>query len=177
MHSFALASLLLSAAWADDTFAVTSPVVDGGITSQHVFAGFGCEGQNQSPAIRWSGAPDGTRSFALLVHDPDAPTGGAGWWHWSVYDIPATATGLPGGVTAAAGLPDGARQGPTDFGRPGWGGPCPPAGHGDHRYIFSLYALGVAKLEVPDGASASLIGFLVNQQALGTASFQVKYAR
>ena len=97
------------------------------IAEEQVFAGFGCSGKNISPALKWSGAPAGTKSFALLVHDPDAPTGGAGWWHWVVTNIPADATELPKGAGKADGsaLPKGAAQIATDFGGPGWGGPCP----------------------------------------------------
>lgn len=177
MFSLALITLLSSAGQADTAFALTSPVVATGLGTRQVFNGFGCTGENLSPPLQWSGLPEGTRSLALLVHDPDAPTGGAGWWHWTIYDIPATASGLPEGVTADKGLPPGATQGPTDFGRPGWGGPCPPAGHGDHRYVFTLYALGSEALAVPEGASASLIGFFVNQTALGSASFELRYGR
>src|SRR5690606_41909088 len=95
--------------------------------ARHVSDGFGCKGENGAPALAWSAPPDGTKSFALLVHDPDAPTGGAGWWHWVVYNVPARAPGLPRGAGAAegAGLPAGAVQHRTDFGAPGWGGPCP----------------------------------------------------
>jgi Raf kinase inhibitor-like YbhB/YbcL family protein len=101
------------------------------IADEQVFQGFGCTGQNISPAITWSGAPKGTKSFALLVHDPDAPTGGAGWWHWVVTNIPADAKELPKGAGKAdgSGLPKGAAQISTDFGGPGWGGPCPPVGY------------------------------------------------
>ncbi len=177
MYGIAFLGALFATAHADSSFVVSSPVVDTGLGPRHVFNGFGCSGENQSPAITWSGIPEGTKSLALMVHDPDAPTGGAGWWHWTVFDIPAAATGLPEGTTAAAGLPVGARQGATDFGRPGWGGPCPPEGDGAHRYIFTLYALGTETLAVPDGASASLLGFLVNQQSVGSASFELRYQR
>jgi Raf kinase inhibitor-like YbhB/YbcL family protein len=166
-----------SAALAAAPFSVTSPIVEAGFTPTQLFNGFGCTGENQSPAISWTGAPEGTKSFALLVHDPDAPTGGAGWWHWSVFDIPASAEGLPAGATADSGIPAGAVQGPTDFGVPGWGGPCPPEGKGKHRYIFSLHALGVETLTVPDGATASLIGYLVNHNTLATARFETAFER
>jgi Raf kinase inhibitor-like YbhB/YbcL family protein len=170
-------SLLMSVALASGPFNVTSPVTASGMGDRQVFNGFGCTGENQSPAIEWSGLPVGTKSLALMVHDPDAPTGGAGWWHWVVYDIPATETALPEGVTTTAGLPAGAKQGPTDFGRPGWGGPCPPEGHGSHRYVFTLYALGSEVLQVPEGATASMIGYLAQHGALGTANFEVSYGR
>ena len=120
-------------------FQLSSPDIKPGgpIANEQVFKGFGCNGGNVSPALAWKEAPKGTKSFALLVHDPDAPTGGAGWWHWAVYNLPADAKGLDKGAGTADGakLPKGAVQPNTDFGAPGWGGPCPPVGHGAHRFV------------------------------------------
>ena len=174
----AFASPLLGAAPAA-AFELTSPELAGGkVPDAHVFNGFGCAGGNQSPSLAWKDAPAGTQSFAVLVHDPDAPTGGAGWWHWVVYDIPATATGLPAGAgNPGGGLPAPAAQAPTDFGAPGWGGPCPPPGDKPHRYQFTVYALKVPALGAPAGATASLVGFLVNGQALGKATLTATYGR
>jgi Raf kinase inhibitor-like YbhB/YbcL family protein len=114
-----------------------------------------------------------------MVHDPDAPTGGAGFWHWVVVDIPATATSLPRGTGTSDGgeLPSGARQIASDFGTPGWGGPCPPVGDKPHRYVFTVYALKVDRLELPANATASLTGFMVNANALGHASFSALHGR
>src|SRR5262249_44010338 len=116
----------------DDTntgaFSLASTDLVGGMFSvAQTFNGFGCSGQNVSPALRWSNPPAGTQSFVLTMFDPDAPTG-SGFWHWTVFDIPATTTGLPANAGAQAGgsLPAGAVQGYVDFGRPGYGGPCPP---------------------------------------------------
>ena len=142
-----------------------------------VFNEFGCKGGNVSPALAWSGAPAGTQSFALLMHDPDAPTG-SGWWHWIVYNIP------PGTYALAAGagdpkkgqMPAGAVQGRNDYGSAGYGGPCPPPGS-PHHYNFTLYALKVAKLEVPQGASAALIGFNARAHALAEARLTGMYGR
>ena len=147
------------------------------LAAAQVFNGFGCSGGNVSPALAWSNAPAGTKSFALLVHDPDAPTG-SGWWHWVVYDIPASVSALPAGAgdPKKGLLPPGAQQGRTDFGTAGYGGPCPPPGK-PHRYYFRLYALKVAKLEVPADASAALIGFNVNAAALGKAELMGLYGR
>ena len=149
------------------------------IGNQYVFKGFGCEGENVSPTLSWKVPPAGTKSFALLVHDPDAPTGGAGWWHWVVYNLPAGTTSLPQGAGSADGskLPAGATQQKTDFGAPGWGGPCPPVGDKPHRYVFTVYALKVEKLDIPEGASASLVGFMVNANAIGKATLVGKYGR
>jgi Raf kinase inhibitor-like YbhB/YbcL family protein len=149
------------------------------IAEEQVFNGFGCAGKNVSPALKWSGAPKGTKSFALLVHDPDAPTGGAGWWHWVVINIPADTTELrkDAGKPDGANLPAGAAQVNTDFGGPGWGGPCPPAGDKPHRYNFTLHALKVPKLDVPANATASLAGFMVNANSLGKATLTGRYGR
>jgi hypothetical protein len=149
------------------------------IAEEQVFNGFGCSGKNVSPALKWSGAPKGTKSFALLAHDPDAPTGGAGWWHWVVIDIPADATALAkdAGKADNSGMPKGARQVNTDFGGPGWGGPCPPEGDKPHRYNFTLHALKVEKLDIPAGATASLAGYMINGNSIGKATFTGMYGR
>src|SRR5437762_14224042 len=125
-------------------FTLTSPTVkpNSMLTEAQVFNGFGCSGKNVSPALKWSGAPKDTKSFAVTVYDPDAPTG-SGWWHWTVYNIPPTAMALPAGASAARGLPAGTVEGVTDFGKPGYGGACPPKGDKPHRYFFTVYALNV----------------------------------
>ncbi|HEY8707126.1 MAG TPA: YbhB/YbcL family Raf kinase inhibitor-like protein [Burkholderiaceae bacterium] len=148
------------------------------LTEAQVFNGLGCNGKNISPALKWSGAPAGTKSFAVTVYDPDAPTG-SGWWHWVVFNIPASATELPEGAGAAngTGLPAGAVQGRTDFGAPGFGGACPPQGDKPHRYIFTVYALKTDKIEVPADASAALVGFMINANRIGKAGFTAKYGR
>lgn len=148
------------------------------VGERHVFNGFGCSGQNVSPALAWSGAPAGTKSFALTVYDPDAPTG-SGWWHWVVYNIPAGTTELPSGAGAgtSAGLPAGAAQGTTDFGSSGYGGPCPPQGDAPHRYVFTVHALKVEHLDLPANATAAFIGFNLNANRLSSASFTARYGR
>jgi len=161
-------------------FKLQSPTIKPGsmLTDAQVFKGFGCEGKNVSPALKWSGAPAGTRSFAVTVYDPDAPTG-SGWWHWVVYNIPAATTELPEGAGSAdgKGLPAGAVQGRTDFGAPGFGGACPPKGDKPHRYIFTVHALKTDKIDVPPDATAALVGFMINANRLGSASFTAKYGR
>jgi Raf kinase inhibitor-like YbhB/YbcL family protein len=179
--NYALAGTLALAGNGAFALDLSSPDLapNGTIDNKHVFKGFGCEGGNLSPALSWKDPPAGTRSFALLVHDPDAPTGGAGWWHWVVYNLPAGTTTLAQGAGSAdgKGMPAGAVQQKTDFGSPGWGGPCPPAGDKPHHYHFTLYALKLEKLEVPPDASASLIGFVVNANALGHARLTGMYGR
>ncbi|MEW6164131.1 MAG: YbhB/YbcL family Raf kinase inhibitor-like protein [Pseudomonadota bacterium] len=178
--SCALALALAGAAHAGGFTLRSDDIQPGGpIAEEQVFAGFGCTGKNISPMLKWSGAPAGTRSFALLVHDPDAPTGGAGWWHWVVTDIPASVDALPrdAGKADGSALPAGARQVRTDFGGPGWGGPCPPVGDKAHRYHFTLHALKVDRLDLPPDAGASLAGFMINANSLGKATLTGRYAR
>jgi Raf kinase inhibitor-like YbhB/YbcL family protein len=160
-------------------FTLTSAdIANGGrIAEAQVYNEFGCKGGNVSPALAWSGSPADTKSFALLVHDPDAPTG-SGWWHWVVYNLPAGTTSLPAGAGDPRKnlMPAGAVQGRTDYGSVGYGGPCPPPGK-PHHYHFQLYALKVAKLDLPAGASAALVGFNVRSQALAQAELVGLYGR
>jgi hypothetical protein len=174
-----LAAALPAAALGGE-FVLSSPELTPGgrFEARHVFNGFGCSGGNTSPALQWHGAPTGTKSLALTVYDPDAPTG-SGWWHWVMFDIPATATGLPAGAgnPAAGKAPKGAVQTVTDFGKPGFGGPCPPAGDKPHRYVFTLYALKVDKLGADPSSTAAMVGFMLNANKLDRASFTVYYGR
>lgn len=160
------------------TFTLTSRDVGGQATDQQVFNGFGCTGGNLSPQLSWVNAPEGTKSFAITMYDPDAPTG-SGWWHWVVFDIPTDADHLPtgAGTPGMPGLPAGAIQSMTDFGAVGYGGPCPPVGHGAHRYIITVHALNVATLGLDAKASAALVGFMLNQAALAKASLLFYYGR
>src|SRR5476649_1472564 len=153
------------------------------IPEKFTFNGLGCQGQNISPALSWSAPPDGTKSFALMVHDPDAITGGAGIWHWVVVNIPATARSIEQGAGTADGakLPPGSRQITNDYAgfinSPGWGGPCPPKGMSPHRYNFTLYALSVETLKLPPNATSSHAGFVVNLNALAKTTLTATYGR
>jgi Raf kinase inhibitor-like YbhB/YbcL family protein len=174
-----LASLVLATpALAAGKFTLSSSDVKPGgqLSEKQVFNGFGCSGANVSPQLAWQGAPAGTKSFVVTVYDPDAPTG-SGWWHWVVYDIPASAKELPQGAGSGKDLPEGAKQGRTDFGAPGFGGACPPPGDKPHRYIFTVYALKSDKLDVPQDASPAMIGFMTRANALANASFTAHYGR
>lgn len=182
----AIAALVMSAcgvtaANAQSMSLTSAEVKDGGtIANEQVFKGFGCTGSNVSPSLSWSGAPSGTKSFALSIYDPDAPTG-SGWWHWVVFNIPANVTSLPKGAgdVNSKGMPKGAIQSRTDFGSDGYGGPCPPPGDKPHHYQITAFAVDVDKL--PDAkdhnASAALVGFDLHFHTLAKASLTATYGR
>jgi hypothetical protein len=155
----ALVALGVSSAQA---LSLTSPDIKPGakIADEQVFDSFGCSGKNVSPALSWSDAPAGTKSFALMVYDPDAPTG-SGFWHWVMFNIPADVTSLAKGAgdLKNASAPKGAVQSRTDFGVPGYGGPCPPQGDAPHHYHFMLFAVDTDKIQADENASAAFIGF------------------
>ncbi|WBU36887.1 YbhB/YbcL family Raf kinase inhibitor-like protein [Homoserinibacter sp. YIM 151385] len=127
-------------------------------------------GEDRSPHLRWSGAPERTRSYVVTVYDPDAPTG-SGFWHWVVADLPAHVSELAAGAgsTADADLPGGARQLGNDAGFAGFLGAAPPPGHGVHRYVIVVNALDVDRLDVPDDASPALVGFALRAHLLARA--------
>jgi Raf kinase inhibitor-like YbhB/YbcL family protein len=152
---------------------------NGSIKLEQVLNGFGCTGNNVSPALSWKNPPKNTKSFALLVHDPDAPTGGSGWWHWVVINIPATTAALPSGAGKSDGtaMVSGADQVATDFGTAGWGGPCPPVGDKVHRYNFTLHALKIEKLDLPAAATSALAGFMINANSIGKATLTGYFGR
>jgi Raf kinase inhibitor-like YbhB/YbcL family protein len=146
------------------------------LTAREVYKGFGCEGGNTSPQLSWRNPPAGTQSYAVTVYDPDAPSG-SGWWHWTVVNIPSSTTRLPSGAGATVALPAGAVQGRTDYGQPGFGGVCPPAGDKPHRYQFTVWALKVANLPLDEQASGALVGFMVRANALAHATISPIYGR
>ena len=138
--------------------------------------GFGCAGGNISPHLKWSGAPAGTKSFAVTCYDPDAPTG-SGFWHWLVVNIPPDVTELPLGAGGAGGkLPAGALMTRTDFGAPGYGGPCPPEGDHPHRYLFTVFAVS-DNLAVNAEASAAVIGFNLHFKTLAKSAIMGLFKR
>ena len=140
--------------------------------------GFGCQGNNQSPHLAWSGAPAGTKSFAVTCFDPDAPTG-SGFWHWLVVNIPANVAelALDAGNPKSPQLPAGALQTRTDFGAPGYGGPCPPPGDHPHRYLFTVFAVSADSLPVKADTSAAIVGFQLNFNTLAKAAIMGLYKR
>ncbi len=163
------------------TFTLSSPDLSDcrnpTIPMQFIYDSFGCTGKNQSPALIWNNPPQETKSFSLTVFDPDAPTG-SGFWHWQIYNIPATMTSLP---TNASGNIDSiaptAKQTRNDYGNEGYGGPCPPAGDAPHRYSFTLHALNIENLDLPLYPSAALAGFMINSHTIETAKLIIPYGR
>ncbi len=140
--------------------------------------GFGCRGGNRSPHLRWDDVPAGTRSFAVTCFDPDAPTG-SGFWHWVVVNIPPQVTELlpDAGNPASGKLPAGALEVRTDFGKSGYGGPCPPEGDHPHRYLFTVHAVLLDSLPVTADTSAAVVGFYLNFNTLAKASLMGLFKR
>jgi Raf kinase inhibitor-like YbhB/YbcL family protein len=135
-------------------------------------ARFTCDGANVSPPLAWFHVPQGARSFALVCADPDAP--GGTWYHWAIYDIPGAARGLREGVAPTAAQPP---QATNDFRQPGYGGPCPPRGHGPHRYVFTLYAIGAERLAVAPRAGCRAVEAAGRAAATASAELIGRYGR
>lgn len=163
-----------------DGFTLSIPSIkpNGWLSADQVFNGFGCEGANRSPRLGWRNPPVGTKSFAITVYDPDAPTG-SGWWHWVVINIPSTTYMLheSAGNPTLRLLPSAAKQVPTDFGQPGFGGACPPVGDKPHKYIFTVYALNTEKIHLPNSATAAFAGFMINAHLINKVSVTAIYGR
>jgi Raf kinase inhibitor-like YbhB/YbcL family protein len=176
-----VSALGASAADAQSLTLTSADIKEGAtIANEQVFKGFGCTGGNLSPALNWSGVPAGAKSLALTIYDPDAPTG-SGWWHWVVFNIPATTASLPKGAGDVKKklMPNGAIQSRTDFGTGGYGGPCPPPGDKPHHYQITVYAVDVEKLPDAknDTASAALVGFDLHFHTLAKATLTGVYGR
>jgi len=163
-----------------DSFTLSIPSIqpNGWLSTDQVFNRFGCEGANRSPRLGWRNPPAGTKSFAITVYDPDAPTG-SGWWHWVVINIPSTTSMLPesAGNPTLRLLPSAAKQVPTDFGQPGFGGACPPVGDKPHKYIFTVYALNTEKIDLPSNATAAFAGFMIKAHLIDKVSVTAIYGR
>ncbi|GAA0509019.1 hypothetical protein Ade02nite_62510 [Paractinoplanes deccanensis] len=156
------------------SFTVTSTTVSDGrpLPAAQLSGMFGLPGgKDASPQLSWSGAPAGTRGYAVTVYDPDAPTG-SGFWHWAVANIPADVTSLPEGAgdDTGSGLPAGAVQLPNDARLARFVGAAPPAGHGAHRYFITVHALDVEDIGVPADATPANLGFTMAGHILGRAT-------
>jgi hypothetical protein len=174
---FLVLTIFSSSVFASDFMLVSPEIKAGEMMSQRFeYNGYGCTGDNKSPALQWRGAPLRAKSFAVTVYDPDAKKG---WWHWIVYDIPADITELAAnaGASGSTILPKGAVQGVSDFGTQAWGGACPPAGDKAHRYIFTVYALKNDKINLPATANAAQLNSMIRNDALAQASFTATYRR
>ena len=158
---------------AAQTMTLTSPDIAPGakIADEQVFNVFGCTGGNISPALSWSGAPKDTKSFALSVYDPDAPTG-SGFWHWVVFNIPPDVTSLPknaGNPKGCAKRPRARCRAAPTLGVPGYGGPCPPKGDAPHHYHFTIFAVDTPKLDGDENTTAAVVGFMLHFHTLAKA--------
>lgn len=174
-----LAAIAVSSSAFAETMTLESDDISHGdfMDKAQEYEGFGCTGANESPHLSWSGAPEGTKAFAIFAYDPDAPTG-SGWWHWQVINIPADVTEIPSGAggSDSGKLPEGSMQLTNDYGVAGFGGACPPEGDGAHRYQFTVFALPQV-LELPDNASSALAGYMVRANALASATIESLYKR
>jgi Raf kinase inhibitor-like YbhB/YbcL family protein len=150
-----------------------------GFPDTYTLNAYGCTGGNQSPALNWSGAPAGTKSFIVTLYDPDDRDNPSGWWHWVAYDIPATTTSLlaGAGVEHSTKLPAGTRQGRSDLGKMAYHGPCPDKGDKPHRYTFTVYAIDVARLAVDEGASGAMVVETAQDHLLGKGTLVVTQSR
>ena len=161
-----------------NTFTLSSKTLGGEATLKEEFNGFGCMGENESPQLSWKNAPEATKSFAITMYDPDAPTG-SGWWHWIVFDIPTSTTEL----VANAGdikldlTPEGTIQSITNYGAQGYGGPCPPQGHGLHQYIITVYALKTDTLGLDENTNPAVVGYYLWNNTIAKASIVSYYKR
>ncbi|MDH6195088.1 Raf kinase inhibitor-like YbhB/YbcL family protein [Mycobacterium frederiksbergense] len=158
------------------SFTLTSESVTDGqpLANDQVSGIMGAGGSDTSPQLSWSGFPAGTKSFAVTVYDPDAPTA-SGFWHWAVADLPASVTELPAGAGDGSPLPGGAVTLANDAGVKRYIGAAPPAGHGPHRYFIAVHALDVDKLDLPEGATPAYLGFNLFGHAIARAVIHGTY--
>ena len=173
------------------SLSISAPVLAGSLTlssndiaqgefmaKSQEYNGFGCSGGDLSPHLKWTNVPQGTKSFAITAYDRDAPTG-SGWWHWQVVNIPKSVTEIVSGSGSTKNdlLPKGSMQVKNDYGSRGFGGACPPSGHGVHHYRFTIHALSVEKLELPEGASGALAGYMINANTIESSTIESLYKR
>lgn len=169
------ASLFCAPAWAEMQVSSHDMTDGNALPMAHVFNNFGCKGENISPHLAWSGAPEETKSYAVTVYDPDAPTG-SGWWHWVAFNIPANVTELKTGASANA-MPQDAVESLSDYGFTHFGGACPPPGDAPHRYIFKVHALDTPSLPLDEKATGAMVGYYLTQHRLDSAKMTLTYGR
>lgn len=155
------------------SFSVRSDDVDDGEPQDARFAHSSAGGENISPHLSWSGFPEETKGFAVTCFDPDAPTG-SGFWHWVLFNLPASETELAGGASPD-GLPAGAIEARNDYGEHGYGGAAPPAGDGPHRYIYTVHALDTDALELDESATPAYVSFNLAFHTLARAAIRPTY--
>ena len=170
---------VMAAAHANFTLSSPDPGLAAGVPDLYTAKAFGCSGGNSSPPLEWHGAPKGTKSFVVTLFDRDERSTPSGWWHWVVYDLPETVTSLPlaAGAAHSRSLPAGALQGRSDLGEDAYHGPCPAKGDPPHRYVFTVYALNVAKLPVPADSSGAMVTSVAQEHLLAKAVFVAHYGR
>ena len=169
---------IFTISFSQKTFSLSSKDLGGQATKTEEFGGFGCSGKNQSPQLSWANAPEGTKSYAITMYDPTAPTG-SGFWHWMVFDIAPNINEL---VTGAGNIslnlaPKGAIQSVTNYGVAGYGGPCPPENHGIHQYIITVHALKTDKLGLDANTNPAIVGYYLWLNTLAKASIVTYYER
>lgn len=171
-------SIVSQISFSQSTFTLSSKDIGGQATLTEEFNGFGCVGENKSPELSWKNAPEGTKSFAVTMYDPDAPTG-SGWWHWVMFDIPSDFNELVSGAgnVSSSLAPKGAIQSITNYGAKGYGGPCPPEGHGLHQYIITIYALKTDKLGLDENTNPAVVGYYLWNNTIAKASIVTYYQR
>lgn len=174
--ALATCTLMLTSASLADGFTLTAPSMSGQISVAQEFDAFGCNGQNISPQLTWKNAPKGTKSFAITIYDPDAPTG-SGWWHWLVFNIPKEQTHIAQNASAKAHLPKGSIESITDYAQYGFGGACPPKGDKAHTYITTVYALDIEHIELKKEANPALVGYMINAHTIKKSSVVAYYKR
>ncbi|MEI6894450.1 MAG: YbhB/YbcL family Raf kinase inhibitor-like protein [Colwellia sp.] len=182
-HTFKLLSVLslsISSAVFADSFTLSSHDIAQGqfMAKAQEYNGFGCSGGDLSPHLKWANAPKNTKSFAITAYDPDAPTG-SGWWHWQLINIPKNVAEIATGAGSEKKTiaPKGSTQISNDYGSRAFGGACPPVGHGVHHYRFTIHALSVATLQIPENASGALAGYMINANTIASSTIEALYQR
>lgn len=166
----ALSSTLLFA----EGFTLKSDTISGQLGMKQVFNGFGCKGENISPKLTWENPPKGTKSFAITMYDPDAPTG-SGWWHWLVFDIPKDKNELNEGFGNK--VSKDIIQSVTNYGKVGFGGACPPVGDKAHKYELTIYALDIESLGLSKETNPAIVGYYINNHTIEKSTITAYYKR